>query len=443
MDKSPELVLTKEQCDTLDNVHIALKNDGVELEKIKQTLDSVERVCYRVQVSWLKQFLRVYEIDYPRFLEKYSGSGMYLAIPLKYISVEGMKQKLNIMKAKIMASKSLKMKTIKTGKLPKELVPKKNPTYVPFGVHDEIKKILNTSAFLPLYISGLSGCGKTETIKQVCNELGRELVVLNITKETDESDVIGHYTLKDGETVWVDGPAIMAMKRGAVLLLDEVDLAGPKLMCLQSIVNGDGYYVKKQQEMVYPKTGFMVLATANTKGRGDGTGSFIGANVQNEAALDRYSFSYVQDYPEKSLESQILMNNMVEFTTLNSVDSIEDVDKRFISNLIDLAEHTREAYGQEQLEHVLTTRRLISVIKYYIISDRDVKKSITVGLERFDDDTIKTINDMKDKHWRDIHDDSLWEDSDIEFTNDLYDGEEPEGDDFDPSEYQDLGEILA
>lgn len=299
----------------------------------------------------------------------------------------------------------LVMKPVKVSKKNKEFIPRKLDTFEPFGVYDEAVEIIKSGRFTPTYIHGLSGCGKTEILKQAAANEGRELIVANISKETDEADMIGHYTLVNGDTVWRDGPAVKAMMRGAILLLDEVDLAGPKLMCLQSILNGDGVYIKSQDRMVYPANGFTVFATANTKGRGDAKGDFVGTNIQNEAALDRYQVAYEQDYPPAEVERKILAKNLVKVVGLDSVDEIDKVDLRYIRELVNLAVLSRSAYKEEDINHVITTRRLIAMLMAYIRSgERDYKKSFDVGFERFDNETIVTLRDMIDKSWKDIFD---------------------------------------
>ena len=186
------------------------------------------------------------------------------------------------------------------------LVPEVDPLYVQFGNYKDIKSVIKSGIFFPLFITGLSGNGKTHSVEQVCASLGRDLVRVNVTIETDTDDLVGGFRLVNGDTVFHEGPVIEAMRRGAILLLDEIDLASNKILCLQSILEGKGYFVKKTNEMVYPAPGFNIVATANTKGRGSDTGKFIGANVLNEAFLERFSVTFEQEYPTPAIESKIL-----------------------------------------------------------------------------------------------------------------------------------------
>ena len=152
------------------------------------------------------------------------------------------------------------------------LVPSKDDNYVPFGNFTDVKKIIQSGIFYPTFITGLSGNGKTFSVEQACAALNRELIRVNITIETDEDDLIGGFRLVDGNTVWHNGPVVEALERGAVLLLDEVDLASNKILCLQSILEGKGVFLKKTGRYVNPAPGFTVVATANTKGKGSDDG---------------------------------------------------------------------------------------------------------------------------------------------------------------------------
>jgi len=398
-----KLLFTEQECVLLDEILKGISSQGP-FKKVERKVDKVSVTCYQIRKDWFKLYIRNNDYDYPFFLEKHSNAMMYL--PLEYTSKQRIKQKLEIMKQGILNMKPLVMKTVKVSTKLKDFIPRKLETFEPFCVYDDVVRILKTGRFTPAYIHGLSGCGKTEIIKQACADQGRELIVTNIHKETDESDLLGHYTLVNGATVWQEGPVISAMKRGAVLLLDEVDLAGPKLMCLQSILNGDGYYVKKIKEMVYPADGFTVFATANTKGRGDSTGSFIGTNIQNEAALDRYQVAFEQDYPPAEIERKILTKNLMQAVGLKNEDDVEKVDLRYIRELVNLADMSRHSYREEEIAHVITTRRLIAMLMAYIRSgERDFKRSFDVGFERFDKETIAFLRDMIDKSWKDIFDD--------------------------------------
>ena len=187
-----------------------------------------------------------------------------------------------------------------------DLIPLKDDTYVPFGNFADVKKIIKSGLFYPTFITGLSGNGKTFSVEQACAQLGRELIRVNITIETDEDDLIGGFRLVDGATVWHNGPVIEALERGAVLLLDEVDLASNKILCLQSILEGKGVFLKKTGRYVQPADGFNVIATANTKGKGSDDGRFIGTNVLNEAFLERFALTFEQEYPTPSVETKIL-----------------------------------------------------------------------------------------------------------------------------------------
>ena len=266
-------------------------------------------------------------------------------------------------------------------------VPQKNSTYVPFGFYSDLKNIISSRIFYPIYITGLSGNGKTMMIEQVCAALKRELVRVNITKRTDESDLIGSYELIDGSTVRREGPVLTAMRRGAVLLLDECDLGTEDILCLQPILEGKPYFDKKTGEVVHPAAGFTVLATANTKGKGSDDGRFIGTNILNEAFLERFAVTVEQEYPPAATERKILEKNFAELGIDDSV---------FIERLITWAEVIRKSYADGAVDEIISTRRLVHISKAFSIFNNRLK-AIEMCLNRFDTDTKNAFLDLYTK----------------------------------------------
>ena len=262
------------------------------------------------------------------------------------------------------------------------LIPRKDDTFVKFGNFGDIKKIIQSRLFYPTFITGLSGNGKTFSVEQACAQLKREMIRVNITIETDEDDLIGGFRLVNGETVWHNGPVIEALERGAILLLDEIDLASNKILCLQSILEGKGVFLKKIGKMVQPKEGFNVFATANTKGKGSDDGRFIGTNVLNEAFLERFPVTFEQEYPSPAIEAKILSRQC-------------DNDD-FVSRLVDWADIIRKTFYDGGIEDIITTRRLVHIVKAYGIFG-DKSKAIQVCLNRFDDETKQSFLELYDK----------------------------------------------
>ena len=267
------------------------------------------------------------------------------------------------------------------------LVPSKDDNYVPFGNFSDIKKIVQSRIFYPTFITGLSGNGKTFSVEQACAQLNRELIRVNITIETDEDDLIGGFRLVNGETVWHNGPVVEALERGAVLLLDEVDLASNKILCLQSILEGKGVFLKKIGKFVQPSLGFNVVATANTKGKGSEDGRFIGTNVLNEAFLERFALTFEQEYPTPTVESKILQS-LATSMSLNC--------EEFVSNLTRWADIIRKTFAEGGVDEVISTRRLTHILRAYSIFGNEMK-SITVCLNRFDEETKQSFLDLYDK----------------------------------------------
>ena len=267
------------------------------------------------------------------------------------------------------------------------IVPKKDPIFVSFGNYPDVKQIIKSSQFYPVFITGLSGNGKTMGVTQACAELKKELIRVNITIETDEDDLLGGYRLKDGQTVWQNGPVIEAMERGAVLLLDEVDLASNKIMCLQPILEGSGVFVKKINKFVKPKDGFNVIATANTKGQGSEDGKFIGTNVLNEAFLERFPITFEQSYPTMKIEKKILTN------TLKAAGKTDD---KFVDKLTTWADVIRKTYFDGGVDEIISTRRLVHITQAFGIFDNKMK-AIQMCTNRFDDDTKNSFVELYTK----------------------------------------------
>ena len=268
-----------------------------------------------------------------------------------------------------------------------DLIPIKDATFVPFGNFADVKKVIQSGLFYPMFITGLSGNGKTFGVEQACASLNRELVRVNITIETDEDDLIGGFRLVNGETVWHNGPVVEALERGAVLLLDEVDLASNKILCLQSILEGKGIFLKKIGKYVQPAAGFNIVATANTKGKGSDDGRFIGTNVLNEAFLERFPVTFEQEYPSPKIEQRILEGISLDL-------GIED--REFCKCLVDWAQIIRKTFYEGAIDEIISTRRLTHVVRAYSIFN-DKAKSIKVCLNRFDDETKQSFLDLYDK----------------------------------------------
>jgi hypothetical protein len=267
------------------------------------------------------------------------------------------------------------------------LIPDKDDTFVKFGNFGDIKKIIQSRIFYPAFITGLSGNGKTFSVEQACSQLKRELIRVNITIETDEDDLIGGFRLVNGETVWHNGPVVEALERGAVLLLDEIDLASNKILCLQSILEGKGVFLKKIGRYVKPAAGFNVVATANTKGKGSDDGRFIGTNVLNEAFLERFPVTLEQSYPAPSTEQKILEGVSLDL-------GVEDRD--FCKRLVDWADIIRKTFYDGGIEEIISTRRLVHIIRAYSIF-QDKAKAIQVCVNRFDDETKQAFLELYDK----------------------------------------------
>ena len=270
------------------------------------------------------------------------------------------------------------------------IVPDKDPVFVPWGSFTDIKKIVSSKAFYPIFVTGLSGNGKTMNVSQACAATNRECIRVNITIETDEDDLLGGYRLQDGQTVWQNGPVIEAMERGALLLLDEIDLASNKIMCLQPILEGNGVFLKKINRFVKPSKGFNVIATANTKGQGSDDGKFIGTNILNEAFLERFPITIEQAYPTNKIETKILLNVMSDKGLSSAVDN------EFATSLVTWADIIRKTYYEGGVDELISTRRLVHIVEAFSIF-KNKMKAIEMCTNRFDLDTKTSFLDLYTK----------------------------------------------
>lgn len=267
------------------------------------------------------------------------------------------------------------------------LVPSKFEGFVSWGNFSLIEKVVKSGMFYPMFITGLSGNGKTLMVEQVCAKLKKELIRVNITIETDEDDLLGGFRLVNGETKFMPGPVIEAMERGCTLLLDECDLGSNKLLCLQPVLEGKGVYLKKINKWVTPKDGFNVIATANTKGKGSDDGRFIGTNILNEAFLERFAVTMEQPYASAAIEKKIVLGSMQKYGA---------VDEDFADNLVTWAEVIRKTFFDGGVDEVISTRRLDHIVKAFAIFG-DKMQSIELCVARFDEDTKVSFIDLYTK----------------------------------------------
>ena len=262
-----------------------------------------------------------------------------------------------------------------------------DPTFVPWGPYSDIVKIVKSQMFYPTYISGLSGNGKTFMVEQACAKLGKEFIRVQINPETDEDDLLGGFRLVNGETVFAKGPVLKAMENGAILLLDEIDRATNKIMCLQGILEGKPVLVKKTGEVVHPAKGFNVIATANTKGKGSDDGRFTAASIIDDAFLERFTISVDQTFPSLSIEKKIVLKHMEKF---------ECADESFAQHLVTWADIIRKTFEDDGVDEVVSTRRLCHIVQTFSIFNNK-QKAIDLCIARFDDDTREAFLDLYTK----------------------------------------------
>jgi len=340
------------------------------------TRDEVKAFVKENSLGWVSWFVRApYRVDTGKFKLPVNGETIIPIKPLK-------------LKAPVMKKVEDVEESVVAYHNPTEnLIPEKDPLYVPFGNYNDVYSIIKSGRYYPAFVTGLSGNGKTFMIEQACAKAKREFFRVNITVETDEDDLLGHYALIDGNTVWQDGPVVKAMERGAILLLDEIDLASSKIMCLQPVLEGKGVFLKKVNRFVSPAAGFNVLATANTKGKGSEDGRFIGTNILNEAFLERFPITVEQEYPSMAIERKILDK------VFNSLD-IDAGD--FAEKLVTWADIIRKTFYEGGIDEIIATRRLVHIANAFAIFG-DRKKAIEMCINRFDEDTKTSFLDLYSK----------------------------------------------
>lgn len=283
-----------------------------------------------------------------------------------------------------MPAQAAKMQSISN---PEKTFASIDKTFVPWGAFHDIVKIVKSEMFYPVYISGLSGNGKTFMVEQACAKINKEFIRVQINPETDEDDLIGGFRLVNGETVFSKGPVLKAMENGAILLLDEVDRATNKIMCLQGILEGKPVLVKKTGEVIHPAPGFNVIATANTKGKGSEDGRFTAASIIDDAFLERFTISVDQPFPSPSVEKKIVVNHMEKFG---------DVDDDFAQNLVTWADIIRKTFYDDGVDEVVSTRRLCHIVQTFAIFGKK-DKAIDLCISRFDEDTKSAFLDLYSK----------------------------------------------
>ena len=341
------------------------------------TRDEVKAFVKEADLGWVSWFVRApYRVGTGKFKLPVNGD-MITPVKPKKVKLPVMK-KIEVDEESVVAYHNP----------PENLIPEKDPLYVPFGNFNDVYTIIKSGKYYSVFITGLSGNGKTFMVEQACAKAKREYFRVNITVETDEDDLLGHYALIDGNTVWQDGPVVKAMERGAILLLDEIDLASSKIMCLQPVLEGKGVYLKKVNRFVSPSVGFNVLATANTKGKGSEDGRFIGTNILNEAFLERFPITVEQEYPSMSVERKILDK------VFASLDITEYGD--FAEKLVTWADIIRKTFYEGGIDEIIATRRLVHIVNAYAIFG-DRKKAIEMCIARFDEDTKTSFLDLYSK----------------------------------------------
>jgi len=368
--------LTSKRIEVVRKFYNELGKEVITRKELYSTRDKLKGELPLVSVRWIEDSYKV------------SGKPGHYRLPLEVLDNEtsdSVEISQVSVKGKVEPKAEVEVEEIVSNAF--NFIPTKDPSYVSWGHHRDIEAILKSKIFYPVFLTGLSGNGKTFMVEQIGAKLKREVIRVNVTIETDEDDLLGGFRLVDGETQFHKGPVVEAMERGAILLLDEVDLASTKILALQPVLEGKGVFLKKINQWITPKEGFNVIATANTKGKGSESGSFIGTNILNEAFLERFAVTFEQEYPTNSTEVKIIKKTFED-------NDINDDD--FANKLVRWADIIRKTYYDGGVDEVISTRRLVHVSKAFSIF-QDKLKAIELCIARFDEDTKQSFKELYGK----------------------------------------------
>jgi len=344
------------------------------------TLQDIKDLCAENDIKLPQWYLK--DMDFR------AGRGLY-KVPSNNASVVNMAaaQVLQMKKSEPVVSSGNRIANIVTDLETENLVPKTYSNYVPFGNFDDLLSVVQSKLFFPIFITGQSGNGKTMSVEQACAKAKRKFVCVSMTPDTDESDLLGNYVLINGQMEWRDGPVTVAARQGAVLCIDEIDYGAQNLSCLQRVLEGRPFLLKKKNEMVAPAEGFTIVATANTKGKGSEDGRYMFTNVLNEAFLERFLNTYEQEYPPVNVEKKIIKKEL---------DSLNRSDDEFAEKLVTWADVIRKTFAEGGVDEIISTRRLVHICKTYSVHG-DRMKAIALCLNRFDTDTKLSFIDLYTK----------------------------------------------
>lgn len=368
--------MTSKRIEVVRKFYNELGKEVITRKELYSTRDKLKGELPLVSVRWIEDSYKV------------SGKPGHYRLPLEVLDNEtsdSVEISQVSVKGKVEPKAEVEVEEIVSNAF--NFIPTKDPSYVSWGHHRDIEAILKSKIFYPVFLTGLSGNGKTFMVEQIGAKLKREVIRVNVTIETDEDDLLGGFRLVDGETQFHKGPVVEAMERGAILLLDEVDLASTKILALQPVLEGKGVFLKKINQWITPKEGFNVIATANTKGKGSESGSFIGTNILNEAFLERFAVTFEQEYPTNSTEVKIIKKTFED-------NDINDDD--FANKLVRWADIIRKTYYDGGVDEVISTRRLVHVSKAFSIF-QDKLKAIELCIARFDEDTKQSFKELYGK----------------------------------------------
>ncbi len=251
------------------------------------------------------------------------------------------------------------------------------PFYLPIGKEVEVfeKTYLNK---LPFLLKGPTGTGKSRFIEYMAHQLDKELITVSCHEETSSTDLIGRFIIKGAETVWLDGPLTSAVKKGAILYLDEVAEARPDvIVAIHSLTDHRReLFIDKLGETIKAHEDFCLVASFNP-------GYQRGFKELKPSTRQRFvAVSF--DYPEPKTEAEILVSET-------------GIDASIAKKLVNIATKIRNL-TELGLTETVSTRLLVDAAKL-IHSDLPKRLSVHVAIiEPLSDDqeVITALKDLSD-----------------------------------------------
>lgn len=275
-------------------------------------------------------------------------------------------------------------KVTKRVSLPINQLVVKHPEFIPKEVHfEDNHKVLESVAIvtarsMPCLLIGETGTGKTSLVRHLAHHTKNAFVRVNHNGGTSIEDILGRYIINTkGETEWVDGVLIEAMKNGYWFLADEINAASPEVnFVYHALLDDDArvVLVEKGHEVVTPHPNFRFFGAMNPPQ------DYAGTKELNKALLSRFAVVHIDFAPPKT-EAKILVSRT-------------GVDQDVAENMVKFAADIRVNHAKEEMRFVLSTRDLLmwaTLFKIYGLYQTSAEMSVLNKVSPDDADTVKDL----------------------------------------------------